>query len=150
MGRPRIPDHIKERQGTLEKSRVLDHVEFSILDKVPELPELTGHKKEFFTYVCKVLLDQGLLTSAFIPDIEIAAGWYQILKDAEKAIAEEGYFQQTSTGYKALSPDITVMEKATKIITNFNQTYGLNLAYSQKIEKPQKKDKDELSDLIPG
>ena len=147
-GRPTKPRHIKEAQGTLEKSREVDNpITRQALSKVPNIPDIIPDRgKEYFIYCCKALIEDGLLSAAIINKAVRAASWYADFVKASKAIDEHGYIQTTKSGYDAISPHLTMKERAEKYLTEFEREYGLTLASSQKLSMPTKKPDDELFD----
>lgn len=144
-GRPRKPNHIKEAQGTLEKSRVNEHpLSFEPLSRVPEPPgDLNKDGRAFYVYICQILINAGLLTAGYLFDIERAAFWYSLFKDAQREIELEGYYQESETGWRQIKPSVQIIEKATKYLNEFDGKYGLNLVAGQKIEIPENKDEPE-------
>lgn len=139
MARPRKTIETKKAQGTLEKSRELpNYVHHDIVRVMPEVSkDLNEDGKKFFQNVCAILMQKGLLTVAYIADIELHATWYSIYKIAERNIKKnKGYTQISKTGWNQISADIAALEKATKALVNFSTRYGLDLVSSQRINVP--------------
>ena len=141
-GRPRKPVHIKEAQGTLEKSRELDHpLTYSPLSKIPTpSTDLNEDGQKYYEYICKLLLSKHLLTPAFLFDIERSAFWYQQFKYAQREIGKFGSVEESKSGWKQVGAYITLIEKATKFLNEFDNKYGLNLVAGQRIEMPETDD----------
>jgi len=138
-GRPRKTIEQKQINGTLRKDRELDnYLHHETLRSVPKVSDdLNKDGQNFFNYYSTILLKKGLLTISFIPDIELAASWYSIYKQAQRNIKESWYTQTAPNGgWKQMGPDITALEKATKALTNFYTRYGLDLVSSQRIAIP--------------
>lgn len=137
-GRPRKTREVKESQGTLEKSREIDN--YAKYEPVRKLPDITKDLNDdgvaWFRHYCQVMIDQGLMTTAFISDFENAAYFYQTTKIAQRKLNEEGYIMICGNGYKQISPWWKTLLEATKALSDFSNKYGLNLASSQKIQAP--------------
>jgi len=148
MSNPAKPKHIKEAQGTLKPSREVENpVTFQALSIIPDIPDVIPDAgKEYFIYCCKALIEIGVLSAAIINKAVRAASWYADFVKASKAIDEHGYIQTTKSGYDAISPHLTMKERAEKYLTEFEREYGLTLASSQKLSMPTKKPDDELFD----
>ena len=147
-GRPPKPKHIKEAQGTLEKSREVDNpLTFAPLVAIPEAPTtLTKSGRDFFNLHCEILCNVGQLTAGDISSIIQASRWYAIFDEASKSVFEDGGEQDTSTGYKAATPAFTRMVQAQKYLNEFQNKYGFNLASRQRISMPTQKPENELFD----
>lgn len=147
-GRPRKPAHIKEQQGTFEPSRELARaITDERLTVVPDCPaEFTQNERDFFTYCCRVLIRVGVLTPQFILDIQTAATWYHVAKEAAARLREPGgIVQRYTSGATGVPAHLTAYEKATRALSDFNNHYGFNLTASQRIEMPKLEDDDDLT-----
>jgi len=138
-GRPRKPRHIKEAQGTLEKSREIETPAtgepLSILPAIPD--GMTADEEKYFIYCCEELLNLGLLTSQFIVSIEMAAVWYGQFCEARERVRKGEAVQTTKTGYTQTTGYWSQMKDSYKNLVEFESRYGLNLVSSQKISVPE-------------
>lgn len=143
-GRPRKPKHVKQAQGTLEKSREIEHyLTYTPLSSAPEPPrDLDENGRNYYRYICKLMISKRLLTPAFLFDVERASFWWQEFKKAQLDISQNGTYEVSKTGWRQISPTVSVVEKATKFLNEFDRNYGLNLVASQKIEMPE--DEEEI------
>ena len=151
-GRPRKPNHVKAAQGTLQPCRInnnpLTYEPLSVAPKPPK--DLSEDGRNYYTYVCTLMITKKLLTPAFLFDIERSSFWYQEFKKAQREINENGTFEISQTGWKQISASITIAEKATKLLNEFENKYGLNLIASQKIEMPAPEEDDDLMKALKG
>jgi len=147
-GRPPKPKHVKEAQGTLEKSREIEHpVTFEPLSAVPKVPDVVPEEgREFFTHHCRLLFSVGLLTAGDISSISQASIWYAIFIRASRSLEEDGQSQKSQTGYENPRPQFTAMVQAQKYLNEFQNKFGFNLASRQRISMPKKKDNSEYFD----
>lgn len=138
VGRPRKTREVKELQGTLEKSREIEnYAKYEPVRKLPEITkDLNADGKAWFRHYCQVMIDQGLMTTAFISDFENAAYLYQTIKIAQRSLNKEGYIMKMANNYRQISPWWKTLIEATKMLGDFSNRYGLNLAASQKIQSP--------------
>lgn len=139
-GRPTKPDHVKDAQGTLRPCRVNEHpLSYDALSRSPEPPkDLNEDGSRFYKYICDLMISKRLLTPAFLFDIERAAFWYEQFKVAQRDVNENGMFEVSEkSGWRQISPLVSVAEKATKFLNEFDGKYGLNLVSGQKIEIPE-------------
>ena len=137
-GRPGKPKHIKEAQGTLERSReVANPATGEPLPVLPAIPDgMTVEEEKFFIWVCEELIKTHLLTSQFIIEIEMAAMWYRSFCEAREKVRKDSGVQTTKTGYTQTTGWWSQMKDAYKNLTEFGNRYGLNLVSSQKISLP--------------
>lgn len=152
VGRPRKPNHVKAAQGTLQPCRVNNNpLTYEPLTVPPDPPkDLTKDGCNYYTYICRMLITKKLLTPAFLFDIERAAFWYGEFKKAQRDINENGTFEISKTGWKQISASISIVEKATKMMNEFEGKYGFNLISSQKIEMPEPEEEDDLMSALNG
>ena len=138
-GRPKKPNHIKEAQGTLEKSRINDRpIDYGCLSAIPTPPEILDNDgKGFYTYVCGLLLSKKLLSAAYLLDIERAATWHSIYKICQRKIYNGEIFVVANSGWEAKGGAVQLLSDATKFLNDFDNRYGLNLVAGQKIEMPE-------------
>ena len=138
MARQGKAKHIKEAQGTLQPCRVNDSPAtgepMSLLPAIPDGMEVEEEK--YFIKCCEELLNLGLLTSQFIPSIEMAAFWWWEFVENRKKIRKEGSVQVTKTGYSQTTGYHSAMKDAYKNLVDFENRYGLNLVSAQKISVP--------------
>ena len=144
-GRPRKTNELKAAQGTLEKSRVNERpLNYAPLTAVPSIPEdLDDEGAKYYGYVCTLLLSKRLLTPAYLFDIERAAFWYSQFKIAQRDIKNNTAVERSKGGWKQVGAYLSVAEKATKYLNEFDNKYGLNLVSGQKIEMPEIQDEPE-------
>ena len=137
-GRPRKPKHIKEAQGTLAKSREVDHPAMGeALSVLPSVPVGMGeHEEKYFLHCAGDLLSKGLLTAGFLPSLEMAASWYALFIIARNEVRSNGAVQVTQSGYTQITGSFTTMDKTYKNLVDFENRYGFNLVSSQKISMP--------------
>ena len=139
-GRPSKSNKQKELQGTLKKCRAFEPVKWDSLSAIPEPPK---HLNEvggwYFKTVCGLLIEKDALSAAFLFDIGRGALWYQTSINAAESVGLDGGIQTTPNGYTAITASLTILEKASKQLTDFESRYGLNLTASQKIVMPEKK-----------
>lgn len=139
-GRPRKTNESKKAEGTFRADRALE--KYAKYEAVTILPEITKDLNEdgvgWFKHYCQVMIDQGLMTTAFITDFENAAYFYQSSKIAQRKLSKEGHVVKAgANGYKQISPYWKMLIEATKVLSEFSNKYGLNLSASQKINAPE-------------
>jgi len=118
------------------------------LDKVPEAESyMKEYQRKFFIDVCTALVDAKQLRSIDVCNVEIAGFWFQIARDAMDKMQEGSYYQTTQTGYEQITPHITALERATKMLQSFADRYGLNLTSKSKVPRA-KTDKNSLSSMF--
>ena len=146
-GRPRKPKHIKEQQGTLEKSREIDNpLDYTPFSRVPKCPEsVPDDGRKYFTHCCRLMVGVGTLNAATLMDVEKAATWYALWIVSKRAVfGGESYYHTTENGYQTTKPHLTAMKDSYKNVIDFETRNGLNLTGSQKIEmkKPDSQEGD--------
>ena len=125
----------KMLSGTLQKCRMKNPVEYEPLKEIPDpLSKLDNPGKEFFEYVCSLLISNKQLTTADIPAITRAAGIWEIFMQAKSNCSKYGYFQETKSGYSAKNAHIQALVDCEKILTAFEKSYGLTLLSRSKID----------------
>lgn len=141
--RPRKPKHIKEIQGTLEKSREIKNpLTAEKLSSVPSPPKnFNPNENKFYNYTCQVLLSMGLLTPQFIMDVINAATWYHLATESAQHI-RDGEITIEKPTYTQISTWVKAFDLASKHLNEFNTHYGFNLTASQRIEMPTVEDDD--------
>jgi len=121
------------------------------LEPLDVVPVPDGYMKEqqrkFFLEVCTALVEAKQLRSIDVRNVEIAGFWYQIARDAMDKMQEGSYYQTTQTGYEQITPHITALERATKMLQSFADRYGLNLTSKSKVPRA-KTDKNSLSSMF--
>ena len=144
-GRPRKSTVVKMAQGTYRKDREQVYsLQGDMIDKVPNVKFNNPDEQEYFNTTCQILIDNGWLLRDFIDDIKRAAFWKALyLRHKDKPM-----IQHTATGYEAMTASFGVMKEAHKNICDFENRYGLNLLYSQRFSKKDKKDEDPFHKLL--
>ena len=137
-GQPRKPNHIKKAEGTLRADRVIENcAKYEPVNKLPEVNrDLNEDGKEWFRYRVQIMIDQGLMTTAFIADFENTAFIYQSMKEQQRNLTKDGYWITCPTGYKQVNPAWKMLIESMRTLKDFYQRYGLDLASSQKISVP--------------
>ena len=144
-GRPSKPNHIKKSAGTLRKDRVIENcVKHRVIRAMPEISELSildpsilnKDGKEFFNFICSKMIQEGILSDVYLIDIHNAAFAHQTIIECQRQLNIDGYVTTFPTGSRQISPFVSVIEKANKLLSEFSNRYGLNLAASQKIQIP--------------
>jgi P27 family predicted phage terminase small subunit len=138
----------KQIKGTLQKCRIKNKPAYEILTEVP-MPgfKLDPNGLDYFVRFCQMLIDNKLMTAAYVPMITRAARWYEIYKEADGLVKEHGASQVTSTGYTQKSGYLTVMTDADDRVTKIEEKFGMSLITYMKLDIPKQDDDDELSEL---
>ncbi len=125
----------KKLSGTIQPCREKNPIDFEPVLEVPEpLSKLDKPGKEFFEYVCSLLISNKQLTTADLPAITRAAGIWEIFMQAKSACQEHGYYQETKSGYTAKNAHWQVLTDAEKILTGFEKSFGLTVLSRSKID----------------
>lgn len=137
-GRPPKTIEVKKSEGTFREDRELER--YAKYEPVRTIPAITKDLNKdgiaFFNHYCQVMIDQGLMTTAFITDFENAAYYHQSCKIFQRKLTKEGYIMVMGNGYKQVSPWWKMLLESTKALAEFSNKYGLNLAASQRISVP--------------
>ena len=141
MGRPKKSTAVKQAQGTLRPSREIVTLDLAPLKDMPATPpDFNADEAWFFNTTCEALFHSNLLRSADLMTIRSMAGWWSIMIEAQKDIRENGMIQVANSGYKVMSPSVSIFEKAWNKLKDFSDRYGFNLVSKDKISAPPKKD----------
>jgi P27 family predicted phage terminase small subunit len=138
----------KQLKGTLQKCRIKNRPAYEILTDVP-LPgfKLNENGLDYFVRFCQMLIDNKLMTQAYVPMITRAARYYELYKEADELVTAHGATQVTSTGYTQQSGYFSVMEKADDRLTKIEEKFGMSLITYMKLDIPKQDDDDELAEL---
>ena len=125
----------KRLAGTLQPCREKKLLDFEAFFEVTEpLSKLDKPGREFFEYVCSLLISNKQLTTADLPAITRAAGIWEIFIQAQLACQKNGYYQETKSGYTAKNAHWQVLTDAEKLLTGFEKSFGLTILSRSKID----------------
>jgi len=125
----------KMMQGTLKKSRIKNTINFTPLAFIPKpLEELDKVGRQYYDYVCELLLSNKTLTSADIGALTMAAKIYSVFSLAAENVKIHGYFQKTPRGYTSKNAHFQTMMDSNKALKEFESLYGLNLSSRLKLD----------------
>lgn len=141
----------KQIQGTQEKSRI-PSMPFKLLTEIPAPFEpLDEAGERYFNYMCQVLIDNGLLTAAWIPDITAAAWLYSLYIENKNLVDKLGSIQEAQSGYRQKAPElvnaISILEHLKRL---FLKNYGLTPVDMEKVPKMKEDEQKSLDDLVNG
>lgn len=109
-----------------------------ILDKMPTIPSVLSGLKEAekeWRRVCKLLIEQQILTEWDLPTIRIMCLEWQRYLDALEDIKTNGEFMVTSTGYEQVRPSHTIRNKAFDHYTSLLQRVGGDVVSRAKMKR---------------
>ena len=140
----------KKSKGTLQKCRIKHPPAYENLISIPDPAfELDINGKMYFDKFCQMLIDNKLLTAAYVPIISRAARYFEIYKDADDKVQSNGIVQiAEKSGWEQKSAYFTIMTDAEDRITKIEEKFGMTLLSMQKldIKKPDKNaDDDDFS-----
>lgn len=148
MGRPKIPDEIKAKKGTLRKCRQTESLKFAELDKVAAPSFLSNLAKRIFREKIKLVKSTHLLTYADVDNMMMYAtamdnfiNSTKKLNDPDTPRVFEVYGKQ---GLAKISPSpyFKIQNDAFQMIQKIGSLYGfspvsrISLANSVSEEKP--------------
>jgi len=139
----------KKQTGTYRKDQ--DGTQsLTLLEKVPPPPkEFSKYEREFYLDTCTDLLNRGTLTTDSARGVEYHAIWYHVHKDTSSKIRKGNYYQVSEkTGWENISPDVSLCEKATKILMTLSNANGLNPVAGSKVRVKPRKRANDLDILI--
>ena len=144
-GRPRIPTAVKERQGTLEKSRV-SAAEPTFPDGNKEAPaNLTGPASMEYERLAGLLLAQGLFPATAESELAFGCWWYGQWCLAQLHIEAHGQVELTAFGWKP-NPSVRIAATAASHYFTMCGRFGLDPASAGKVTaRPKGEDADELT-----
>ena len=145
MARPVKGKKQKEIQGTLRQRKGVISLNLQPLKEMPTAPgEFDADERWFFNMACEALFNSNLLRAPDLMTIESMAGWWAIMKKAQKDIRDNGYVQVAErTGWQNVSPAVQIFEKAWNKLKDFSDRYGFNLLSKDKINVPLGNDGDD-------
>ena len=122
------------------------------LDPLPALPDIEGEaddlEREFYNRIGTSLIAAKQLREVDLPSLRIAAFWYSACNRAMDAMrAGDGLTQMAKNNYKMASPYLQVLEKGSRALAQFANSYGLNLTSATKIPKA-KSDRNSLDEML--
>ena len=144
-GRPRIPTAVKERQGTIERSRAsAQEPTFPDgNDKAP--PNLSGPASAEYVRLAKLLLAQGLFPATGESELAFGCWWYGQWCEAQLNIETHGQITMTDYGLKT-NPAIRIAATAASHYFTMCGRFGLDPASAGKVTaRPKAEDADELA-----
>ena len=143
-----VSNDIKKQRGTLNVTRAKDKkLSFDALSNIPSpIRNLNDDARNYFEFICSILLSQGMLTAADIPYITRISRYCALHDEMEQMIDKNGAVYQAESGYTQISGYFSVSEKCHKHITDFESKYGFDPLSRQRIVAPKVKDDEELFD----
>lgn len=123
-----------------------------IIEKMPTIPKALSGKKEAvaeWRRVCKLLIEQQILTEWDFPTIRIMSLEWQRYCDALADIELNGEFMVTSTGYEQVRPSHTIRNKAFDHYTSLLQRVGGDVVSRARMKriKPSSEKKNPFGDV---
>lgn len=142
----------KEMQGTFEPSREVESVQLEEWDgeRLPACPAGWPYPlQSFWNDRCRDLKNAGYLAKAVLEPLRRYCWAAWMAREAEKAIAEEGFIiDEIGTKgqvYKVPNPMLSVLSEATKVIDKYGAKFGFSPLDVQKIPAVQRKEGKEMS-----
>jgi P27 family predicted phage terminase small subunit len=136
---------VKERQGTLEKSRTSEQ-EPRFPDGNKEAPaNLTGPSSMEYERLARMLLAQGLFPATAESELAFGCWWYGQWCEAQLNIERYGQVMMTEYGLKP-NPAIRIAATAASHYFTMCGRFGLDPASAGKVTaRPKDQDADELA-----
>lgn len=127
-GRPRLPDELKKRKGTLEKSRANnDPVITTIITEIPDPPvSFDEVARNVWTTVCQEMIKLNLLQTLDIYLLEMMCNEMSIYWKLQKEIDLEGFVIPTGTGSTKVNPKISIAQMSIANVQRIAAKFGLN------------------------
>ena len=141
---------IKEKviSGTVQKCRIKKQLNFEPLREIPApMDKLGPVGLEFYGYVCEILMNNNMLTTGDIIPITDAAFWWELSCMSKQEIRTNGYFQISPNGFTSKTAAFQVLTDASKALSAFYKSYGLNFAVRSKLDMPKPEKKNEFDDI---
>lgn len=140
MAKPRLPKEIKEKRGTLEKSRELANPMSPVKTKVGPITipaYLNKYGKSFYKFYHKTLTDVGVLTVTDLEALGMMSSEYGRYIEAQYILKSEGMVtigtNKNGSEYSMVSPYISIANNAYKNFYNMMGRFGVSPADRQKI-----------------
>lgn len=138
----------KEMKGTLRKCRIKNPPAYEKLTNIPDPSfKLNNEGLDYFTKFCQMLIDNKLMTAAYIPIITRASKYYETYKYAVGKVEGGALTQVAESGWEQKGVWWTVMTDAEDRITKIEEKFGMTLMTLQKIDLPKQDDKNPLLEL---
>lgn len=121
-----------------------------ILTKVPSVPKDLGeHAKAEWKRICRLLVEQEILTEMDLATIKIMCQEYERYCRALIDIEENGEFQVTQTGYEQVRPSSGIRNQAFANYTRLLRHFGGDTEARAKIKRvrPQVEEKSKFDDI---
>lgn len=106
-------------------------LEISLPDPPPHLNEVA---RELWFKLGKTLVRMRLVTEADFMSLAALCADYSLYLECSQILADEGYYCETSTGYKALHPLVTVRNQSIDRVLKISSQYGLSPASRMKLK----------------
>lgn len=155
MGYTKKSEDEKSIQGTDRADRKqIESVEPSLLDKIPEPPEILGKGgKKYWKKYAKILHDKGMLAET---DLDILSQYCMNLQIAEHAatkLSEDLVEDQVNKGgheYKAKSKYLSIFNEATDRALKIGKEFGFTPLSRKNIPAPKQRKEGKLIKLMGG
>ncbi len=131
-GRPRLPTAVKERQGTLERSRVSQSEPVFPPGNKEAPPNLSGPASMEYERLARMLLDQGLFPATAESELAFGCWWYGQWCEAQLNIEAHGQITMTDYGLKP-NPAIRIAATAASHYFTMCGRFGLDPANAGKV-----------------
>lgn len=116
-----------------------------LLDAIPAIPSFLKGKKEAgeeWRRVCKLLIEEQVLTKWDLPTIKVMCSEWQRYCDACADIDKNGEYMKTQTGYEQVRPAHTIRNKAFGHYEKLLQRVGADVVSRARMKRvsPQEDD----------
>jgi len=149
MGRNKIPDDVKEKKGTLQKSRI-QKVEFEpeLLCELPKPPTfLNKHAKSIYYSTGAVLINEKIIAEVDLPMFHSYCMEMGTYIECEILLKKEGKIMKSPNGYKQVNPLVAIRTQSLSSAMKLAAAFGLTPTTKIKVA-PLKKDKPKESKIL--
>lgn len=135
----KLPRQVKERQGTLEKSRVIENPLTAACITAPPPPEtFDNEQKKHWQTVTDFLEVNGILVEADLKKLEEMVFVWGIMRDSKKAIKKGLIVSGTNSkgvDYEAVNPNWSIYRQSLDIYNKLSNEFGISPIARERITK---------------
>lgn len=153
-GRPRKPTKVKELQGTLEKSRVLENeMQTKVITKVPDLEDYYPEETHsLWKMLCSEMINIGMLQIGDLEALKAFTAACYMQGHAFQMMQEQGavldLVNSKGEEYKKTNPWVSVWKESVGLIKSLGNEFGFTPASRSKLEMPKEETSDNPLDNI--
>ena len=151
-GRPPLPTHIKQMQGTLQKCRQTDNeMQVSRLGNIPEVPAEVvnnSYAVDAWKSMTETLFELNMLHAADLPMITLYAVYLGRAMRFAVYLEKEGNTFETPNGFAQPRPEVKMMNDAFDRANRLAGQFGFTPSARTKIGMPSKEEQNPFANHI--